>query len=164
MAAKKEVAGWDDPSNEVKSNWMKFNVSVKDDEKKADKIFGILINKRVVKSNLPGKEGEPVNVYEIRATEPTTYHVLDDNKKLVEDAVHINPGDIYSVSGTAVIDRQMQNIRKGQIIGMKFIEEQPAKVKGHNPAKIIKVYAPKAENGEPLMDHDFVATQSLETY
>ena len=142
---------WDNESNAVKSNWMKFNVPLE------DKIFGTLIAKRKVKSNLPGKEGEMTNVYEIKASEATVYHMLDETKKLVEEPIQINPGDIYSVSGTAVIDRQMQNIRIGQVIGLKFIEEKPSKTKGFAPAKVVKVYAPKNDDGSPKMDEEFLA-------
>lgn len=150
MSTKKEEDGWDSPENEVKSNWMKFNVPLE------DKIFGTLIDKRVVKSNLPGKEGEPSNVYDIKALKETLFHVVDDAKKVVEEPVHIHIGDIYSVSGTAVIDRQMKNIRKGQIIGLKFIEEKPSKTKGFAPAKVIKVFAPKNADGTPQVDQEFM--------
>lgn len=156
--AKEETGGWDSPENEVQSNWMKFNVPLE------DKIHGTLVAKRVQKSSMAGREGEKQNVYDIKADEATTYHKLDEMKKLIDEPITINPGDIYSVGGTSVIDRQMQNIKVGQVIGMKFIEETPAKTKGYNPAKVIKVYVPKDENGQPLMDEEFLAQNAVDQF
>jgi len=153
----KKNESWDSPENEVQSNWMKFNVSVADSPEGADKIFGTLVSKRQIKSNMPGKEGEIVNVYEIKASQETTFHVLDEKKKLVEEPIIITPGDVYSVGGTKVIDNQMRNIKIGQMIGLKFIEEQPSKTKGFAPAKIVKVFAPKNDDGSPKMDEAFLA-------
>lgn len=150
--------GWDSAENEIQSNWMKFNVPLE------DKIYGTLVEKRTMKSSMPGKEGEIVNIYEIKASEQSSFHKLDDKKKLIEEPVAINVGDIYSVGGTAVIDRQMQNIRRGQIIGMKFIEEKAAKTKGFAAAKIVKVYAPKNADGTPLMDEDFLRQESVDGF
>lgn len=150
--------GWDAPENEVQSNWMKFNVPLE------DKIHGTLIAKRQMKSTIPGKEGQIVNVYEIKADEESSYHTLDDKKKLVEEAKKIRPGEIFSVSGTAVIDRQMQNIKVGQVIGLKFIEEKASKTKGFAAAKIVKVYAPNGEDGQPQMDQPFLEQQKLDNF
>ena len=151
---------WDSKENEIPSNWMKFNVSAADDAEGCDKIFGTLIAKRQMKSTMPGKEGELVNIYEIRATKETSFHILDEKKKVVDEAVSIDIGDVYSVGGTKVIDNQMRNIKVGQQIGLKFIEEQASKTKGFAPAKIIKVFAPKnAEGTGPLMDEEFLKEQ-----
>ncbi len=149
----KKDTGWDSPENEVQSNWMKFNVPLE------DKLFGTLIAKRQIKSTMPGKEGELVNIYEIKASEETSFHVLDEKKKLVDEAITINPGDVYSVGGTKVIDNQMRNIKVGQVIGFKFIEEQPSKTKGFAPAKIVKVFVPKGDDGKPQMDEEFLASR-----
>lgn len=153
----KEQAGWDSPENEVQSNWMKFNVSFADDPENCDKIYGVLVDKRTQKSSLDDKE-KIQNVYDIKALEATSFHRLDDKKKLVNEPIAIEIGNIYSVGGTAVIDRGMRNIKLGQIIGLKFVEEQAAKVKGRSPTKVIKAYTFKnAEGTGPLMDADWVA-------
>jgi len=154
----KKQSGWDSEENEVKSNWMKFNVPLE------DKIHGTLIGKRTMKSTMQGKEGALVNVYEIKADEESVYHGLDEKKKLIEEPNPIKVGDIFSIGGTAVIDRQMQNIRVGQIIGLKFIEEKPSKTKGFNPSKIVKVYAPKGDDGEPLMDEAFLEQKKVDDF
>ncbi len=142
-------------SNEVQSNWMKFNVPLE------DKVAGTLINKRTMKSTL--SEGKIVNVYEMKVDEGTL-HALDDKKKVVDEPIVLQAGDFVSVGGTAVIDRQMQNIRIGQKIGLKFIEEKPSKTKGFAPAKIVKVYAPKNEDGTPTMDEDFLHQKAVDEF
>lgn len=156
MSQKTKETPWDDESNAVASNWMKFNVSAADEPGSADKIFGTLIAKRQVKSTMQGKEGELVNVYEIKATQETAFHVLDEKKKVIEEPIHIAIGDMYSVGGTKVIDNQMRNIKIGQMIGLKFVEEQASKTKGFAPAKIVKVFAPKNDDGTPKMDEEFL--------
>lgn len=156
----KQEAGWDSAENEVQSNWMKFNVSHADDPENCDKIYGVLVERRTQKSNLDDKE-KIQNVYDIRALEASVFHRLDDKKKVVDEPVAIEIGNIYSVGGTSVIDRQIRNVKLGQIIGLKFIEEQAAKIKGRSPTKIIKCYTPKNEDGTgPLMDADWVAEHS----
>src|SRR3990167_2329717 len=100
----KKSTSWDNEANEVTSNWVKFNVPLE------DKIFGTLINKKQVKSAMPGKEGQLTNVYDIKADEGS-FHTLDEKKKVVPEAVVINPNEFYSVGGTVVIDRQMTNIQ-----------------------------------------------------
>lgn len=156
--AKKESGSWDDASNEVVSSWMKWNVPME------DKVFGTLIEKRSMKSTLPGAEGKLVNVYEMKV-DMGSFHVLDDKKKVVDEPVVLNEGDFLSVGGTAVIDRQMQNAKVGQKIGMKFIEEKASKTKGFAPAKIVKVYMPKDEStGDYQMDEAFLAEKTVENF
>jgi hypothetical protein len=53
----------------------------------------------------------------------------------------------------------MANIKVGQVFGLKFIETQPAKTKGFNPVKVIKVFTPKMADGEFEMDTEVVAGQ-----
>lgn len=142
---------WDD-SNAVQSNWVKFNVP------QEDKVFGTLIDKRQVKSTLPGKEGTLTWVYEMKM-EHGSFHALDEVKKVVPEPIVIEAGEIFSIGGTNVIDRQMKNIKLGQKIGLKFIEEKPSKTKGFAPAKIVKVFAPKDETGAPEMDKEWLAEQ-----
>ena len=149
---------WDSEENEVKSNWVKFNMPLE------DKFVGTLIAKRKVKSMLPGKEGEMANVYDFKV-DLGSFHELDDKKKLIEEPVVMRAGDFYSVGGKAMIDRQMQNAKIGQKIGMKYIEDSPSKTKGFAPAKVIKVYVLKNEDGSPQMDEAWlVEQQSTESF
>jgi hypothetical protein len=153
----KKAEGWDSEENEVSSNWVKFNTPME------DKVFGTLVAKRTMKSTIPGKENETVNVYDIKA-EMGSFHEADEKKQVIEPAITINAGEIWSVGGKAGIDAQMRNIKLGQKIGFKFIDEKPSKTKGFAPAKNIRVYAPKNEDGTPQMDAEFLAEEELKTF
>lgn len=155
MTAKKE--SWDDEGNEVASQWVKFNVPME------DKIFGTLIAKRQMKSSIKGKENEDVNVYDIQA-DLGSFHEADENKVVIPTPITVNAGEIWSVGGKVGIDAQMRNIKLGQKIGFKFIDTQPSKTKGFAPAKNIRVYAPKNEDGTPQMDDEFLATQEVKNF
>ena len=142
---------WDNESNEVKSNWLKWNVY-------GDKVIGTLVEKRQVKSTMPGKEGELVWVYDLKC-DGGSFHEADDNKKVIEEPVVINAGDFYSIGGKAGIDAQMRNIKLGQKVGFKYIDETPSKTKGFAPTKNIRVYAPKNDDGTYQMDEEWLAEQ-----
>jgi hypothetical protein len=134
-----------DSANEVQSNWVKWNVPTE------DKVMGTLTAKRTMKSSIPGREGELVNIYDLKA-DYGSFHVLDDNKVLVAEPVVVEPESMWSIGGTNVIDRQMINIKVGQKVGLKFTEQVPSKTKGFAPAKIIKLFTPKNEDGSFKMD------------
>ena len=150
MAKGKSSGDWDSEENEVASNWMSWGVPVE------DKIFGTLIAKRTMKSQLPGKEGELVNVYELKA-DKGFMHKLDAKKNPIEPGIEIAEGDIYNIGGKAGIDTQMRNIKVGQKVGFKFIDETESKTRGFAPSKNIKVFAPKNADGTPQMDEEWLA-------
>lgn len=147
-----KTKNWDSPENEVSSNWAKFNVPGE------DKIMGTLIAKRQIKSNLQGKEGELVWVYELKADEGQ-FHALDEKKKLIEEPITVEAGSYWNVGGKPGIDNQMRNVKIGQKVGYKFIDESPSKTKGFAPSKNIRVYTPKNEDGTPQMDDEWLSTQ-----
>ena len=131
-----------DEKNQVKSNWMKFGLE-------GDFISGTLVAKRTMKNAL--KEGSPDQaVYEIKV-QSGSFHDIDEKKKVMEKATIINEGDIYNVGGKPGLDAQMRNVKLGQILGIKFVEEVPSKTKGYNATKILKVFTA----GE--MDSEFMA-------
>ena len=121
-----------DPKNEVKSNWFKFG-------KVGDKISGTLTGTREIPSQLPGKMGEMVRLFEILA-DSGSYHMLDENKAVIEPAVEIQSGDFYLVSKGPGLDVQMRRAKIGQKVGILFKEVKPSKTKGYNPLKIVKVF------------------------
>lgn len=143
--------------NEVQSNWVKFNVP------QEDKCFGTLLAKRQIKSQLPGKEGQLAWVYDMKM-DYGSFHEQDEKKKVIEEPVIINAGDFYAVGGKDSIDAQMRNIKVGQKIGFKFIDELPSKTKGFAPAKRIKVYAPKNDDGSYQMDEEWLREQSVANF
>lgn len=151
----KDENNWDDASNEVTSNWVKFYVPME------DKVLGTLIAKRTMKSAIPGKEAEDVNVYDLK-TDMGSFHIVDDSKKVIPEPVVVVEGEVWSVGGKNSIDVQMRNIKVGQKVGFKFIDEKPSKTKGFAPAKNIKVFAPKNDDGTPQMDAEWIAENNSE--
>jgi len=145
MTTKKTTTDDFDVSNEVPSNWVKFNIEGE------DKIMGTLIAIREMKSTLPGKEGELVKIYEVKA-DYGSFHELDEKKKVIDEPIVVEENSIWSIGGKPIIDRQMTNVRVGQKVGFKFTEEQPSKTKGFAPAKVIKVFTPKNDDGTAKMD------------
>lgn len=117
--------------HEVKLPWVRWG-------KVGDYIEGNLADVREVNSNLPGKEGERVKVYEIKAR-GGEFHLLDDKKNPVEPAEKVEMGEIYMVGGRQGIDAQMRRIKIGQDVELRFTDEKPSKKKGFNALKIIKV-------------------------
>lgn len=144
---KKEA--WDSPENEAQNSFVGWG-------QVGDYVFGTLIGTKKVKSTLPGKEGEMQNVYEVKVKE-CSYHVLDDKKRVVEEAVEPEEGSIVSVGGRAFIDSRMAHVKIGQVFGLKFEEELAAKTKGFNPTKVIKVFTPRdKDTGGFQMDEQFL--------
>lgn len=130
--------------NEVKSNFISWG-------KPGDFIVGTLASTREVENNLPGKPaGEMQTIYEFKALDGS-FHVLDDRKQPVADATIVKAGEFWNVGGKKGIDAQMRNIKIGQVLGMKFMEEIPSKTKGFNPTKVVKIFT----TGK--MDTDFLA-------
>ena len=148
MAKKDDVFS---DENIIPSNWVSWGTPVE------DKIFGTLIRKFKTTSNYDGKE-KTVENYELKA-DFGSYHKLDDKKNPVEPAIEVVANEFYNIGGKDSIEKQMRNIKVGQKIGFKFIEETPSKVKGHAPAKIIKVFAPKNDDGSFKMDEEWLSEQ-----
>lgn len=138
-----------DEANIVSSNWIKFNVI------EEDKVMGTLTAVRTMKSSIPGHENEMVKVYDLKV-DYGSFHVQDDNKVVVPEPIVINEGEIYSIGGKDSIDRQMTNVKIGQKVGFKFVEQVPSKTKGFAPAKIIRVFTPKNDDGSYKMDEAFL--------
>lgn len=136
MTTKKDMAQPSDElfneSHAVKSNWVKFG-------KINDFIKGTLIDVREMMSNMPGKEGQKVKVYEFLA-HAGSFHDLDEKRNPVETPTIVNEGEYWTIGGKVGIDAQMRNVKLGTIVGMRFAEEKPSKTKGFNATKIIKVY------------------------
>jgi len=121
-----------DEKNEVKSNWW-----VKG--KPGDWVKGTLVDVREMESQLPGQTGKMVKIYEF-LTSGGSFHRLDDNKQPITPAVEIMEGEYWMIGGNQSLDNQMRNMKKGQIVGIRFTETKPAKQKGFNPSKVLKVY------------------------
>ena len=147
-------SAWDAPENEAQNNFVSWG-------QEGDFVLGTLIGVREVKSTLPDKAGEMQKIYDLKVKE-CSYHVLDEKKRIVEEAVVPSEGDLVSVGGRKTIDSRMARVKVGQVFGLKFVEEQPAKTKGYNPTKIIKVFTPKDKDGSVLMDQEWLDSQKDE--
>lgn len=150
----KGVDSWDSPENEAQNNFVAWG-------QEGDYVLGTLIGVREVKSTLPDKAGEMQKIYDVKVKE-CMYHVLDEKKRVVEEPITPGEGEIVSVGGRKTIDSRMARVKVGQIFGLKFTEELPAKTKGYNPTKLIKVFTPKNAKGEFLMDDEWIASQGDE--
>lgn len=142
---------WDDESNEAQNSFVSWSAI-------GDFVYGTLIGVKEVKSTLADRAGQMQKVYDIKVDE-CEYHVLDDRKRLVDEAVVLNPGDIVSVGGRSTIDSRMARIKVGQKVGLKYSMDKPPKQKGFNPAKIIRVFQPRID-GKPVIDQEFLDDQS----
>ena len=150
--AKKQETAWDDATNEASNAFVSWG-------KEGDFVYGTLIAIREVESTLPDRQGEMQKIYEFKVKE-AEYHVLDEKKNVVEPAEVLNEGDVVSVGGRKTIDSRMARVKLGQLVGLKFTEELPAKTKGYNPTKLIKVFTPKNNDGSFRMDEEWVEAQS----
>jgi len=152
--SKNKITSWDSQENEAQNNFISWGVV-------GDFVYGTLIGVREVKSTLPDKAGEMQKIYDVKVKE-CSYHILDEKKRVVEEAVEPQEGDMVSVGGRKTIDSRMARVKVGQVFGLKYVEEQPSKTKGFNPTKLIKVYTPKGTDGNFEMDEEFLATQEAE--
>jgi len=154
MSKATKTTSWDSPENEASNNFVNWS-------KIGDYVYGTLTAIKEVPSTLPDKAGEMQKVYEVKVKE-CSYHTLDENKAVVEPAVVLAEGDRVSVGDRAFISSRMAHVKIGQMFGLKFEDELPAKVKGYNKTKVIKVFTPKADDGTFLMDADFMAERRAE--
>lgn len=148
-------AKWDAPENEAANNFVSWG-------QVGDYVYGTVIGIREVKSTLPDRAGEIQKIYDFKVKE-CSYHVLDAKKRVVEEPVVPNEGDIVSVGGRKSIDSRMARVKVGQIVGLKFVEEIESKTKGYNATKAIRVFTPKLASGEFEMDEAFLAAQKGES-
>lgn len=145
---------WDDPINEAQNNFISWG-------QVGDFVYGTLVGIREVKSTLPDKAGEMQKIYDVKVKE-CSYHILDEKKRVVEDAIVPAEGDLVSIGGRKSIDSRMARVALGQVFGLKFVEEIPAKTKGYNPTKAIKVFTPKNSAGKPVVDQEWLDSQKDE--
>jgi len=140
---------------EVQSNWLRWG-------KVGDTIKGTLIAVRSMKSTLPGKVGQDVAIYEIKASEGEFHNMDTKTKAAIEPAIKIEEGDIFNIGGKPMIDKQMRNIKLGTKIRIRFTEEQAAKNAGFSDLKVIKVFIVRDESNQPVMDQAWLDEQGRE--
>ena len=132
--------------NEVKSSWIQWG-------KPGDNIIGTLVA-RYEKPNTLSEKKEMQAVYEIKVVSGE-YHALE-NKVAVATPTKITADEIWNVGGKSGLDAQMRNVKIGQILGIKFMEEIPNEKKGFNAIKQLKVYT------EGKMDEEWLKEKADE--
>jgi len=98
----------------------------------------LMDNTRQMANQLSDKK-EMQTVFEFKMIDGAWHDIVD--RTVSTDTVDVKVGENYSfITGKQAILQQMKGVPLGTIVGMKFTEEQPAKTKGYNKSKIIKVY------------------------
>jgi hypothetical protein len=97
------------------------------------------------------------SIYEFFA-EKGSFHKLTD-KVAAEKPTTINKGESWSVWGrNDLFNGQMNSLKPGQVVKLIFVEE----TKGQgNPAKIIKIYAPKNNDGSIVLNQEWLDAQGV---
>lgn len=131
-----------DEKNEVPSNWIAFT-------KVGDYFKGTLLRRELVDNKLnPGKKQW---VYEFKMHYGEFHKQDGKNGPVIEPGVVINADEVWMLGSKESIDKQMRNIKLGQIVGMRLTEISPAQQKGFNDFKNVKVY------NSGLMDESFMS-------
>ena len=99
----------------------------------------------------------PNSIYEILA-EKGSFHKLV-KKVPVDQATTINKGETWSVWGRSeVFNGILNGLRPGQVVKLTFSEEMDTKM---GQAKIVKIYAPRSNEGKPVMNEAYLESLGL---
>ena len=97
------------------------------------------------------------SIYEIIA-EKGQYHVLT-KKKAAETPTEVIKGQTYSVWGrNDIFNGMMNSMKPGQVVKLQFMETRDTKM---GESKVIKVFAPKNNEGKPQMNQDWLDGQGV---
>ena len=97
------------------------------------------------------------SIYEFLA-EKGQYHKLT-KKKPADEPTLINKGDNIAVWGRGdIFCGQCNSLRPGQIIKMMYVEDKETKM---GQSKIVKIYAPKENDGSPKMNQIWLDQQGV---
>ena len=99
----------------------------------------------------------PNSIYEIFA-EKGMFHKLT-KKVPATEATLIEKDDNWSIWGRGdIFNGQMNSLRPGQVVKIEFTETADTKM---GEAKIIKIYAPKTNEGKPTMNQEWLDNQGV---
>jgi hypothetical protein len=134
------------PESEVSSNTIDWG-------KIGDFVVGTFVKAR---HDIETQYG-PNSIYEFY-TEKGSFHRLVSGKP-EGNPTEVKKGESWSVWGrNDLFNGQMNSLRPGQVVKLTFVEE----TKGQgNPAKIIKIYAPKNNEGKPIMNQEWLDNQDV---
>lgn len=113
-----------------------------------DHIKGTFVRSR---HNIPTQFGEN-SIYEFIA-DGGLFHKLT-KKKAAEQPTIIKPGESWSVWGrNDILNSQLNGLRPGQVVKLLYFEEKET---ANGTSKIIKLYAPKNNDGTPIMNQKWL--------
>lgn len=99
----------------------------------------------------------PNSIYEILA-EKGSFHKLT-KKIAAEQPTIINKGEAWAVWGRGdIFNGQMNSLRPGQVIKILFAETSETPT---GEAKIVKIYAPKTNEGKPTFNQEWLDAQGV---
>jgi hypothetical protein len=122
--------------------------------KPGDFIVGTFIRSRHDVDTAYGKN----SIYDVLADRGECHRIV--KKVIATDASLINKGEVWSVWGRGdIFNGQMNSLKSGQVIKLQYVEDKPSDF--GNDAKIIKVFAPKGNDGRPLVNQAWLDAQSV---
>ena len=97
------------------------------------------------------------SIYEIFA-ERGQFNRLD-NKILTGEVVKINKDETWAVWGRSdIFNGQMNSLRPGQVVKLVYAEDRKGSM---GTAKIVKIYAPKDNEGKVMMNQEWLDNQGV---
>ena len=97
------------------------------------------------------------SIYEILA-EKGQYHALI-KKKPADTPTEAQKGTVYSIWGrNDIFNGMLNSMKPGQIVKLMFVESRETKM---GDAKVIKVFAPKDNEGKSLMNEEWIQAQGI---
>jgi len=97
------------------------------------------------------------SIYEILADKGSFYKLT--KKKPADESTVINNGEVWSIWGrTDIFNSMMNNLKPGQVVKIAYVEDKETQM---GEAKIVKIFAPKNNDGTPLMNQAWLETQSV---
>lgn len=97
------------------------------------------------------------SIYEFVAAKGQ-FHKLTKKIPAKEPTI-INKGETWTVWGRGdIFNGQMNSLRPGQVVKLSFTEEKETNM---GTAKIVKIFAPKTNEGKPLMNQEWLDSQGV---
>lgn len=99
----------------------------------------------------------PNSIYEIYAEKGEFHKMI--KKVAVTEPTKINKGETWSVWGRGdIFCGQMNGLHPGQIVKIMYAEEKEGK---NGTWKLVKIYAPKTNEGKPMMNDSWLENQGV---
>jgi len=151
---KSETSAFDDKNFGADSEMSAMTV---DWGKPADFFLGTFIKAR---HNVDTQYG-PNSIYQF-FSERGSFHKLEGKGRLAKPAetpTIIDKGQTWEIWGRGdIFCGQANSLRPGQIVKILYVEDVDSK---NGPRKDVKIFAPKNNEGKPLMNQEWLDTQGV---